>query len=206
MSRFYGRQDFERACRVAGITELSVCPVSGNYENSDTQKAFLVWDSLAQTRHASSPPPAWLVRRRGWNARLLPTRPFSRATPAELEALAARDIQVLALYPCVPSSSPSADAVLAERQRQIKLKGYEPERDLRYTNAELARAATSYALQALPFCALGVNDAESALELALSVWPWPSVPAKQETRLRALEKAAALLIAEHERLSTQPPE
>lgn len=203
MSRFLGRKDFERSCRVAGITELATDPETGAYLNADTHKAFLVWDSVAQSSHAATPPPGYLVRRRGLNVNMAATRPYSRATPEELESLAQRGIEVLALYPAMPTSSASADAVLAERQRQVSVKGYHPQRDQRYVEGELVDAAISYSIQAVASVLLPSTDSDLCRfdQLIETFWPWPGAPIKKEEPLRALEKAAALLIAEHERLS-----
>lgn len=206
MSRFLGRTDFERACRVAGITDLAIDPTSGEYINSDTRKAFLVWDSVAQSAHASTPPPGYLVRRRGLNVNMVPTRPYSRATPEEWESLQQRGVEVLVLYPAMPSSSASTDAVLAERQRQQTTKGYHPELDKRYVRGELVDAAISYAILSLTGTLLPGDDPDHLApdyiaHLTENFWPWPGAPMKADTPLRSLEKAAALLIAEHERLS-----
>ncbi|QLG96704.1 hypothetical protein HZF02_32825 (plasmid) [Pseudomonas yamanorum] len=191
MTLFFGREDFERSCRHAGISDLAYNADAGEYQNTHTQKAYLVWESLAQTKHASNAPKAWLTRRRGKDQGIAVTRPYATTTPTEW---ARRDAmgweQPLALWPAMPITSPSENAVLVERQRQKSVKGYSAELDLRYGNDELLRAAAAYALQWL------------APSQARAIWPWPDVPMKSVSRLRAIEKAGALLLAEHERETT----
>lgn len=191
MSRFFRREDFERAGRQAGITDLAYDADTGEYINSHTQKAFLVWESLAQSKQASQAPTAWLMRRRGKDQGISVSRPYTTLAPrdwAQREAMGWE--QPLGLWPAMPVTSASENAILAERQRQKSVKGYSPEMDLRFSNDELLRAAAAYALQWL------------APSQARAIWPWPHAPMKTVTRLKAIEKAGALLIAEHERAQT----
>lgn len=192
MSLFFSREHFERSCRHAGISDLAFNPETGEYVNAHTQKTFLVWESVAQSRQAGQQPKAWLLVRRGRDQGISVTRPYARMTTTEWAQRAANGWeQPLALWSAMPVTGPSDDAILRERQRQLLVKGYHPERDLRYRDDELLRAATGYLLQLL------------MPDYAPTVWPWPHAPMKQESRLRAIEKAGALLIAEHERESTQ---
>lgn len=193
MTLFMSRDDFERSCRHAGITDLRYDADRSEYANVHTQRAFLVWESLAQSRHATRRPTAWLMRRRGKDQGISTNRPYANVSPCEWAKKAAIGWeQPLGLWPAMPITSASVDKILAERERQKWVKGYHPDLDQRYQNDELLRAATSYRLQ----------HAESTQELIDAFWPWPSVPMKREDRLRAIEKAAALLIAEHERITT----
>jgi len=189
MTLFYRREDFERACRHAGISDLAFSAETGEYQNPHTHKAYLVWESLAQTKQASAGPKVWLTRRRGKDQGIAVTRPYSTTTPSEWARMDAMGWeQPLALWPAMPITSASENAVLVERQRQKSVKGYSPELDLRYGNDELLRAAAAYALQWL------------APSQARAIWPWPDSPMKSVSRLRAIEKAGALLIADHERV------
>lgn len=189
MTLFFGRDDFERACRNAGIIDLAYNADTGTYLNAGTQKAFLVWESLAQSKQARSMPTAWLTRRRGKDQGISVTRPYATLLPDEwVRREASGWEQPLALWPAMPITSPSEEAVLVERQRQQRVKGYHPVMDQRYRNDQLLAAAGAYVLQHL------VPD------YANTLWPWPDSPMKVGTRLRAIEKAAALLIAEHQRL------
>lgn len=194
MTLFHDRASFERSCRHAGIVDLEYDVDAGTYTNSQTQKTFLVWDSLAQTAHVRKRPVAWLTRRRGKDQGIAVRRPYARLSTAEwaqLEAIGWE--QPLALFASAPAISPSAEAFLRERQRQINVEGYDPVRDQRFRNDQLLRAAAAYVLDLL------------MPDFAKNLWPWPNEPMRQSTRLRTLEKAGALLIAEHERVSAIEP-
>lgn len=110
--------------------------------------------------------------------------------------------------------SEGVERIARERQRQIEAEGYSPEHDLEHTNGALAYAAACYAAPE-PIFHLQVNegkDRDGAQGGNLS-WhePWPfgwrrpkpwhqqPVP-KNETRIRELEKAGALIAAEIDRL------
>lgn len=80
--------------------------------------------------------------------------------------------------------------VLAERGRQISEKGYSAERDDQYRSYELPRAAACYVMNAS-----GIPRARSLL-----YWPFTPVDFKPTDRRRDLVKAAALLLAEIERI------
>ncbi len=81
--------------------------------------------------------------------------------------------------------------VLAERQRQVEAEGWTSEYDDDHDDGELAAAAAAYALSA----------ANCVVELPYHrVWPWQTNWWKPTTPRRDLVKAAALLIAEIERL------
>lgn len=82
----------------------------------------------------------------------------------------------------------AARDVLAERQRQIDVEGWTPEHDdTEHLPDELALAAASYV------CA-DEGDAPPA------IWPWDWKWWKPKSRRRNLVKAAALILAEIERL------
>ena len=90
----------------------------------------------------------------------------------------------------------AARDVLAERQRQIEVEGWTAEHDDRHTNGEIVAAAAFYALhgsrEANLISACGAGD----------LWPWLSSEWKKPgNHRRNLVKAAALLIAEIERLA-----
>lgn len=85
-------------------------------------------------------------------------------------------------------SKATAD-VLAERQRQMTVEGWTPEHDDEHSAGELAEAAACYAIFA---------DQQGFSTPAH--WPWNSYWWKQSGRRRDLVKAAALIIAEIERL------
>jgi hypothetical protein len=80
--------------------------------------------------------------------------------------------------------------ILMERRRQITQEGYTPAHDDYHTTGELAQAAAAYALATTPY----------AFE-ARTLWPWERATWKPSTwRRRNLVRAAALIIAEIERL------
>ena len=87
--------------------------------------------------------------------------------------------------------SKASDDVFAERQRQIEVEGWSPEHDGRHMDGSLAAAGACYALRSMG----NLSDARR-------LWPrsWDFAWLKPDTRRRCLVKAAALLIAEIERL------
>lgn len=84
----------------------------------------------------------------------------------------------------------AASDVLAERQRQITQEGWTSERDDQYIHGDLPSAAAAYAMYA-------AGDTEPNI---LRLWPWESKWWKPTNPRRSLVKAAALLLAEIERL------
>lgn len=85
--------------------------------------------------------------------------------------------------------SPAAADVLAERHRQIAVKGWTPDHDDTYIGCELAAAAISY---------IEPMEAEN-------YWPadWHDSSFRPSDYRRNLVKATALLLAEIERLDRQ---
>lgn len=76
--------------------------------------------------------------------------------------------------------------VVEERQRQRTDEGWTSEHDDEHNNHELAHAAVSYAAYEGP--------------VPPSLWPWDAKWWKPTDRRRSLVKAAALLVAEIERI------
>jgi hypothetical protein len=94
--------------------------------------------------------------------------------------------------------SGAAHDVLAERRRQIQSEGWTPEHDDGHVAGELAWAAACYALngrQYHPAAAVRTGD-----QIAHETWPWALKWFKPTNQRRDLVKAAALLLAEIERL------
>lgn len=89
-----------------------------------------------------------------------------------------------------PETTAAARDVLAEHQRQVQQEGATVEHDDRDTEAELPRAAAAYALSACGFSNAVTPD----------FWPFSTDWWKPTTPRRNLVKAAALLLAEIERL------
>ena len=88
--------------------------------------------------------------------------------------------------------------VAAERRRQIDVEGWTPEHDDEHSRGELARAAAAY-------CAIAGNDDETRGHRLRAgwlpaTWPWDPSWWKPKDRRRDLVRAAALIVAEIERL------
>lgn len=98
------------------------------------------------------------------------------------------------------SESPSAPtmalaSIAEERRRQVERHGYGQSRDDNYQRGELLRAADTY-------LAAGTMEKITAVAVSrlASRWPWHQSTLKLADRRRNLVKAAALIVAEIERL------
>ena len=108
----------------------------------------------------------------------------------------------------------AAADVLAERERQVAVKGWTPEHDDWHKCGELAIAAACYAahagarvvIEAYDLTGTGTGMVEtkkwvsSAQEFVGRMWPWARKWWKPRSTRRNLVRAAALLLAEIERL------
>lgn len=88
----------------------------------------------------------------------------------------------------------AAADVLAERKRQIEAEGWAPEHDDSHNDCQLAAAAACYAV-----CADETHLRRFTYD-GVRVWPWSLGWWKPSSYRRNLVKAAALLLAEIERL------
>jgi hypothetical protein len=95
------------------------------------------------------------------------------------ERMAARNIEL-------SSGGQAWSDVLAERKRQVELEGWTPEHDDEHDKGEIAAAA---------FTAV-----KSPHDINNLVWPWSLEWWRPSDRRRNLVKAAALILAEIERL------
>lgn len=95
--------------------------------------------------------------------------------------------------------------IARERERQMDIEGWTPDHDDQHASGELASAAACYAI----FSRLGgdVRELLSGADASLSeavfyrrYWPWGRAWWKPTTPRRDLIKAAALIVAEVERL------
>ena len=86
--------------------------------------------------------------------------------------------------------------VAEERERQIAVENYTSHTDDRYSSGELIRAGLSYAQHAAS------GDRSRSFTFPKS-WPWSLKFWKPSTRRRDLVKAAALLIAEIDRMDRE---
>lgn len=122
--------------------------------------------------------------------------PEQSAAVYEAKSLAALSAQV---------QDVAVEDVLSERKRQVEREGWTPEHDDAYTEYELAWAAITYAMAA---CADSAERAvmdqfgdHSATPGRINEnWPWDWKWWKPKDRRRDLVRAAALIIAEIERL------
>lgn len=97
--------------------------------------------------------------------------------------------------------SRAATDVLAERQRQVKEEGWDAAHDDEHDSGELALAAACYAAPARIFVAEQlVGRGYEPYTRYADAWPWNDRWWKPKDRRRDLVRAAALLLAEIERL------
>lgn len=91
--------------------------------------------------------------------------------------------------------------VLAERQRQLTVKGWTLSHDDDFTAGELEKAAACYAIQASGWLQVGSVDAAtySQAEPLNGLWPWDLRWWKPEDPREDLLKAGALTLAAIER-------
>lgn len=88
------------------------------------------------------------------------------------------------------------EEIAAERRRQVEAEGWTPEHDDEHLNAEMAAAALCYVQSAL--CENG--KPKSPLRGVPGFWPWDDAWWKPRGPRRDLIRAAALIVAEIERL------
>lgn len=107
------------------------------------------------------------------------------------------------------------EEIAAERQRQMDVEGWTPEHDDGHFAGEMARAAAAYAIQGSMPDSERMYEAElraivrhgrerhatlGSINVAALVWPWIGQWWKPTYPRRNLVKAAALIVAEIERL------
>lgn len=105
---------------------------------------------------------------------------------------------VVNLAPAGGRSQAMAD-VAAERQRQVEVEGWTPEHDDGH-GGDLLTAAVCYAQRRMDEDRFGVFA-----NYAPAAWPWGASWWKPKDRRRDLIRAAALLVAEIERIDRVPP-
>lgn len=99
---------------------------------------------------------------------------------------------------------PILEEISAERRRQIEVEGFTPqEHDDAHAEGELATAASTYAQYASSAQMHAAGLGFSRGGYAPARWPWLAAWWKPQDRRRDLVKAAALLVAEIERLDRQ---
>lgn len=97
-------------------------------------------------------------------------------------------------------AGPGAIAAIEERIRQKSVEGWTPDHDAQHTAGQLARAAAAYAINKMP-----VVNKDWWVAASNDLWPslWDEGWDKREkhSRERSLEIAAALCMAELDRLT-----
>lgn len=86
--------------------------------------------------------------------------------------------------------------IATERRRQIEVEGWTANHDDHHTRGEMALAAASYCLWSFP--------SRVTSDAAKQVWPWSDAWFKPKDMRRDLIRAAALIVAEIERLDRKP--
>lgn len=95
--------------------------------------------------------------------------------------------------------------IMAERHRQISEEGFSLERDRKeYPDGQLALAAACYAGGPQELFRLGPRLSNGS-HLYLPLWPWSRVWWKPKDRRRDLIRAAALIVAELQRMEAENP-
>jgi hypothetical protein len=92
----------------------------------------------------------------------------------------------------------AARDVIAERRRQIEAEGWTPQHDDEHDFGEMARAAACYALSSR-------GSMSWARNLIPRLWPWENTQWNPKDPRRDLVRAAALILAEIERLDRLAP-
>lgn len=116
---------------------------------------------------------------------------------------------LLAEYPHAPVLTDAARDVLGERSRQVHGEGWDALHDDDHDRGELARAAACYALHAGSCLACPEESYQRAAPhhgdpvLQETLWPWAFEWWKPKNPRRDLVRAAALILAEIERLDRQ---
>lgn len=90
--------------------------------------------------------------------------------------------------------------VIVERQRQITAEGWTAEHDDQHESGELARAAACYAVMSVRESVLSDGEYAASQKKLPFNWPWEPTWWKPTNPRRDLVKAAALILAEIERL------
>ena len=95
------------------------------------------------------------------------------------------------------------DEIAAERLRQIEREGWTPEHDDQHKAQDMALAAACYAAGSTferPLSPEERREERTHAKRSKGIWPWDKRWWKPTTRRRDLIKAAALILAEIERM------
>lgn len=97
------------------------------------------------------------------------------------------------------------DEIRRERVRQETQEGFGEKHDDQYQDGVLSRGAACYALGYASWCGDTTAPDGSKVPYIHIIWPWPAHWWKPKTTRRNLIRAAALLVAEIERLDRANP-
>lgn len=92
------------------------------------------------------------------------------------------------------------EEIAAERKRQIGEEGWTPAHDDAHRKGELAGAAACYTMFGLEHQIGNIHLATRVSTLVRDLWPWSLSWWKPKDRRRDLIRAAAMIVAEIERL------
>jgi hypothetical protein len=91
--------------------------------------------------------------------------------------------------------------ILFERQRQIHAEGYDTAHDDSHSDGDLSRATACYAMSASDQIHPQHQKApDFDDDILAALWPWPPSQWKPKSARRDLIRAAALIVAEIERI------
>jgi hypothetical protein len=92
------------------------------------------------------------------------------------------------------------DEIAAERRRQIEAEGWSPEHDDDHLSGDLAVAGACYAMEGA-----NMGDMYPRTNGVPDLWPWTDDTWKPKDTRRNLVRAAALIVAELERMDRFAP-
>lgn len=138
----------------------------------------------------------WIIK--GVKGELYPCKPDIFAATYEPVVVAGDIDPDPAPAPLHSWFSKAALDVTAERRRQIELEGYGNRHDDAHTDFEITKAAVAYAQRAA--MSDDVRAFKEKRDHVPGLWPWARAWWKPKNRRADLVRAAALLIAEIERL------
>lgn len=139
-----------------------------------------------------------LVTEHEWNAAASPQAPA--AQPVHCPACG---YELTHAPQAAETLTDAARAVLAERARQMSVEGWTPEHDDEHDAGELSAAGSAYATAAADMLH-PMSQGDGAFQaVPPAIWPWSQEWWKHSEPRRMLIKAAALLLAEIERIDRE---
>lgn len=102
--------------------------------------------------------------------------------------------------PAAGSGGSVVDEIAAERRRQIAAEGWTPQHDDLHSGGQIAMAAAAYADHSWRFADAHKHGLNYATKVPSFLWPWDRAWWKPKNPRADLIRAAALIVAEVERL------